>query len=119
MNPSEQQVSDAAVAIGDLVGRTGATAFQVGYVRDAGDPGFEYLGPGWNATAFYRGSRLFVEDRPDVVDACDALARLLLNGGHCTRCARRSSTFTRWHDDPRVCSWRRIGDRWTADCEAS
>lgn len=101
---------DAIVACADLVGRTGATGFEIGYLHD--DVPTEQAG--WYAHAQFPGTRLVVEDQPGPVEAADALSRRLLRGASC-RCGRPvaltdASTGT--------CRWRRNGNRWQPSCDA-
>jgi len=106
---------DAAdiTACADLVGRTGATGFEIGYLRDADDPTYILRGPGWYASALYQGSRVFTEDHylPDV--AADRLAVLLLDGGECLHCGR---TVRLTPPLTSACRWWRAGDRWHPGC---
>lgn len=126
---------DALIAAVDLVGRTGATNFEVGYLNDEGEPAFAQHGPQWWAKAQYKGARIDVEDftRPD--DAAHALALRLLTGSKC-RCGRLvrlagdDSAFafmdaqmadgSRWTAQEAVdagqCEWKRHGRRWEPSC---
>lgn len=122
---------DALLAAVDLVGRTGATNFQVGYLHD-GVPPEE---AGWYAHAQYRGARITAEDHPGPVEAAEALARCLLNGAKCAHCgslvalsdAGAMAYDTRLVDGSEwtveqaraagQCRWRRIGARWERGCE--
>lgn len=118
---------DALVAAADLVGRTGARSFQIGYLDD--EPGSL-----WYAHAQYRGARITAEG-PGPVEAAEALARRLLTGGKCTGCgglivlpgrgafAYRSPVLadgTRWSAEAAAkagqCRWVRTGRRWEAGC---
>ncbi len=122
---------DAVRACADLVGRTGAKSFQIGYLHD----GVPVAEAGWYAYAQYKGTRLSVEDQPGPVEACDALARKLLTGAKCAHCGGLvtlsdagatvfpGATFTDGstltETDARSlphCRWRRNGDKWTAGC---
>lgn len=106
--------SDALVAAADLVGRSGASNFQVGYLHDDDDPSFLVFGPQWYAHAQYRGRRITAEgfDRPD--DAADHLAKKILAGGQCAHCALIVSLD---FDAPERCHWWREADRWVRGCE--
>lgn len=72
---------DALFAAADLVGRTGAKSFEIGYLHDD-VPAAE---AGWYAHAQYKGARI-TEEGAGPVEAAEALARRLLAGGKCTRC---------------------------------
>jgi hypothetical protein len=120
---------DAVVAGADLVGRTGATHFQVGYVND--DP--PHL---WYAQAQYRGARITEENHPGPVEAVEALARRLLTGGKCVNCGKLialsgSGAFaytspvmadgSTWTAEEAAaagqCRWTRMGRRWGSACK--
>jgi hypothetical protein len=122
---------DAVIACADLVGRTGAANFQIGYLHD-GVPADQ---AGWYAHAQYRGGRITVEDQPGPSEAADALARRLLVGGECTHCHGviilssalqevfadavmtdgRERTGQQRAAAPR-CRWRRMGAEWKRGC---
>lgn len=128
MNALDQ---DAIVAAVDLVRRSGATEFQVGYLHDD-VPANE---AGWYAHAQYKGARLTAEDHPGPVEATEALARRVLDGAQCSHCGglvSLSDAGTWAHDSTLVdgtpwtaeqaaetglCRWRRLGDRWARGCE--
>lgn len=103
---------DALVAGVDLVGRTGATDFEVGYLHDD----VPVAEAGWYAKAQYRGARLTAEDHPGPVEAVEALARRLLKGALC-KCRRRV-TLAGSQGDGSKCRWTRVGRRWTSECES-
>src|SRR5687768_10033757 len=73
---------DALVAAADVVGRTGATGFEIGYVHD----NVPVHLAGWYAHAQYRGARIVEEDHAGPAEAAEALARRVLTGGRCTHC---------------------------------
>lgn len=129
MTVGDQDALDAAL---DLVGRTGARSFELGYLHD---------GPveqaAWYAHVQYRGARISVENRHGPVEAAEALARRLLTGGKCTGCGRlvalsdtgavayRSAVMadgTRFTAEDAAaagqCRWRRVGARWEMGCTA-
>ena len=122
---------DALVAAADLVGRTGAKEFQIGYLHD------DVPAPeaGWYAYAQYNGARI-TEEGAGPVDAAEALARRLLEGGKCTRCGglialsghgafaysapvmTDGSTWTAQEAAKAgQCRWTRMGRRWEASCQ--
>jgi hypothetical protein len=103
---------DAFHAAADLIGRTGAVSFQVGYLHD--DVPAEQAG--WYAHAQYRGARVTAEDHRNPVDAAEALARRLLTGGKCTKCGKLISLGD---SGPDSCRWTRMGKRWEAGCQVA
>jgi hypothetical protein len=128
---------DALLAAVDLVGRTGARDFEIGYLNDADEPAFAAHGPQWWAKAQYRGERIFVEDhtRPDA--AAEALAVRLLTGAKCKHCGGLVALAddgalafaeahlvdgTSWTSEEAAaagqCRWRRVGTRWERGCES-
>lgn len=124
---------DALKATVNLVGRTGAREFQIGYLHD--DVPTEEAG--WYAHAQYRGARIVEENHRGPIEAADALARRLLTGARCTGCQRLvalsdagataypagtpmadGSTWDGQHAGRTIgmCRWRRLGDRWEMGC---
>ena len=99
---------DAVVACADLVGRAGASGFEIGYLHD--DVPIEQAG--WYAHAQYRGARLTVEDRCSPSEAALALAERLLRGAAC-RCGDQVTL----NDGP-GCRWQLQGERWQPGCDA-
>lgn len=127
---------DVLLATVELVGRTGAKNFEIGWLNDPGEPSYEAHGPQWWCKAQYRGERLFVEgfDRPD--DACQALAERLLHGAKCNHCGALVALSddgafafqtahlvdgTTWTAEQASaagqCRWRREGPHWKRGCE--
>lgn len=125
---------DAVVAAADLVGRAGAREFEVGWLHD--DVPSEEAA--WYATATYRGARIMTDDHRGPVEACEALARRILEGGRCAHCGglvalsdSGAVAFEEAHlvdgttwtaEQARAagqCRWRRLGDRWVRGCEDS
>lgn len=125
---------DALFAGLDLVGRTGAKSIEYGWVHDDA-PTIEEMG--WYAHAQYGGARVTVEDQRGPVEAVEALARRLLEGGRCTNCGglialsdRGAIAYVDSHapdgtrlwtkeeaEKARQCRWTRMGPRWTAGCD--
>lgn len=105
----DQDALDAGV---DLVGRTGATGFEVGYLHDDVPIGEA----GWYAHAKYRGARITTEHHRGPVEAVEALARQLLHGGMCTHCGKRISLQG---NSGKACRWTRDGAKWVRGCEAA
>jgi hypothetical protein len=99
---------DAVVACADLVGRAGASQFEIGYLHD--DVPVEDAG--WYASAFYCGARITVDDQSSPTLAAFGLAERLLRGGMC-RCGRRVSLGL-----SEGCRWSLVGQRWEPGCDA-
>jgi hypothetical protein len=124
---------DAIIACADLVGRTGAREFQIGYVHDD-VPVHE---AGWFAHATYQGARITEDDHRGPVEAADALCRRLLTGARCTHCnglvalsdsgavaygGRMADGTVFTHEQAkaaRQCRWRRMGPKWVRGCETT
>jgi hypothetical protein len=123
---------DAVVAGADLVGRTGATHFEVGYLHD--DVLAEKAA--WYAHARYKGARIVEENHRGPVEAVEALARRLLTGAKCISCGKLialsgSGAFA--YESPVMtdgstwtaqeaaaagqCRWTRMGRRWESACK--
>jgi hypothetical protein len=123
---------DVVTAAVDLVGRSGATSLQVGYLHDD-VPTDE---AGWYAHAQYRGARIIAENHRGPVEACEALARRLLTGAKCAHCSGLVALSSRGaafypgavlvdgsefaEGDARArpqCRWTRRGQTWKRGCE--
>lgn len=123
---------DALVAAVDLIGRTGARGFEIGYMHD----GVPVDQAGWYAHAQYRGARVIEQDHSGPIEAAEALARQLLTGGQCQHCKKLITLFdggaiayanaklldgTPWPVERAaaagMCRWRRVGPRWVRGCE--
>ncbi len=102
---------DALIAAVDLVGRSGATDCEIGWLHD--DVPIEEAG--WYATATYRGAKLTAEDHRGPVEAAEALGRRVLKGGTCAHCHKPVSLNA---VSSNVCRWTRMGSRWKRGCEA-
>lgn len=100
---------DVVVACVDLVGRAGASGFEIGYLHDD----VPVAEAGWYAHASYQGTRVIVEDHRSPSGAALALAERLLAGAIC-RC-REPVTLT---DGVAGCRWRLAGKRWEPGCDA-
>jgi hypothetical protein len=119
---------DALFAAADLVGRTGGVEFEVGYLDE--EPGSP-----WYAHVKFRGGRVTAEGAGPV-EAAEALARRLLEGGRC-RCGKlvalsddgamiyAEQTMTdgsTWGPEQAVaagqCRWTRMGRVWVSACSA-
>lgn len=99
---------DVVVACADLVGRAGASDFELGYLHD--DVPVEEAG--WYGVAKYRGARITVEDHRSPTGAAMALAERILAGATC-RC-RLPVTLS---DAAPGCRWRLVGKRWEPGCD--
>lgn len=123
---------DAVIACADLVGRAGATGFEIGYLHE----GVPIEEAGWYAHAQYRGARITAEDHPSPEAAAEALAWRLLTGAKC-RCGKLvalsdagaiaydnahlidGSTWTpEQAAEAGQCRWTRNGRTWTPGCDA-
>lgn len=104
---------DILIACADLVGRTGATGFNISYTLDD-DP------PQWWAEAMYRGARLTSGLRPTPTSAALGLALRILRGAQC-RCGRLVSLSDGATSAGTIdgCRWRLMGSRWEPGCDAS
>lgn len=121
---------NAVVACADLVGRSGARKFEIGYLHD--DVPTERAG--WYAHAQYAGARITAADQPSPAHAATELAHKILTGAKC-RCGRLvalSDGGAPAFDDPVMsdgsswpiekaaaagqCRWRLIGRTWTPSC---
>lgn len=131
--PTSQQIAeDVIIACADLVGRSGALGFEIGYLHDD-VPSAEAA---WYAHAQLRGARLIAEDHTSPAEAAQALAERILKGGKC-KCGKLVTTsadgafaFFKAHtvdgqswgakEAARAgqCLWRRVGRRWVSACEA-
>jgi len=101
---------DAVMACADLVGRAGASEFEIGYLHD--DVPVEDAG--WYAVAKYRGARLTADDHRSPSAAAMALSERLLRDAAC-RCGRPVALSG---GDPGRCRWRLMGARWEPGCDA-
>lgn len=106
MSNFDQDAFDASL---DIVGRTGAKQLEFGYLNDdvpieKGD---------WWASVLYHGAKIAVEHQAGPVEAVEALARRLLDGGLCTYCGQRIALA----DYPgKRCRWTRHGKEWIRGC---
>lgn len=95
-------------ACAHLVGRAGASGFEIGYVHD--DVPVEEAG--WYAVAFYQGARITADDHKSPALAAYALAVRLLTGAQC-RCGKPVVL-----GGDKGCRWKLTGDRWEPGCAA-
>jgi hypothetical protein len=124
--------NDVILATADLVGRTGATGFELGYLHE----NVPVEEADWYAHAQLAGARITVEHQPSPTAAAQALAERILKGGKC-KCGKLTTTSTdgafafldahttdgkRWGAKEAAqagqCLWRRVGKRWIPGCEA-
>lgn len=82
----------------ELIGRTGAAEFQFGWLHD----NVPFAEAGWYAKARWGGQMVTAEDHVGPVEATDALASKLVEGGMCTHCFK---PMTLVDDDPAKCRW--------------
>lgn len=101
---------DAVTACADLVGRTGASGFEIGFLREDVPVGEA----GWYAVAFYRGARITADERRSPSEAAMALSERLLRDAAC-RCGRRVALSG---SQPGRCRWRLMGAKWEPGCDA-
>lgn len=119
----QQNRLDAAV---ELIGRTGATNLNFGYLHDD-VPTYDAA---WYATASYRGTRIICENKSHPIEAIEGLAIRLLTGAQCQKCKRlitlnplgayahdsRLLNGTEWSAEDQaaagVCLWVREGRHW-------
>jgi hypothetical protein len=101
---------DAVIACADLVGRTGASGFEIGFLHE--DVPVEDAG--WYAVAFYRGARITTDERRNPSEAAMALSERLLRDAAC-RCGRRVALSG---SQPGRCRWRLMGATWEPGCDA-
>jgi len=123
-------LEERVIAAANLVGRSGASEFEIGYLHDD-VPSAE---AGWYAQARYRGARIIADDCASPVEAVEALARRLLTGARCG-CGKfvalgdeGASAFDNWAmsdgspfpaDEAKaigLCLWQRKGARWVSAC---
>lgn len=105
---------DAVIACVDLVGRTGAKDFEIGYLRDEESEGHPVPSSeaGWYAKCTWQGHKLVVDEQSGPSEAADGLSRRLLSGGLCTHCKKKVTLGS----DPDGCRWRRMAERWERGC---
>lgn len=123
--------NDRLIAAVDLVGRSGARNFEVGYLHDD----VPAIQAAWWASARYKGTIIMVENEPDPWSAAEHLAVKLLTGGQCQGCGGLVALeelggfafFNATLVDGRswtaleaveagLCRWERKGDKWIAGC---
>ena len=99
---------DIVIACADLVGRAGASEFQIGYLHD--DVPVEEAG--WYAHAQYKGARIIAQDHRSPTAAALALGERLLRGATC-RCTKPVTLS----DGAEGCRWQLVGQRWEPGCD--
>lgn len=122
-----QTDKDRVMACADLVGRSGARQFEIGFLNDSPPHA-------WYAHAMFRGARLQVENHDGPAQAAQALAEKILTGAKC-RCGRlvalraggavafrrtHMADGTQWTAQEAAragqCRWRLVGARWEPSC---
>lgn len=101
--------ADTVTACADLVGRSGASQLELGYLHE--DVPIEAAG--WYATAHWRGTRISVSERRSPSEAALALAEKLLIGAIC-RCGKVITLSDRYSSH---CRWQLTGARWEPGCD--
>jgi len=128
--PSGTPGGDAVKACADLVGRTGARGFEVGYLHE----NVPVAEAAWYATAVYKGTKITEQDKASAGEACDALSSRLLSGAQCQHCEKlvtlnpagatardvtllNGRTWTAQEQaEAGLCHWQRTGGRWERGC---
>lgn len=123
---------DALIAAVDVIGRTGAKKFEIGYLYD--DVPAEDAS--WWAHAQYKGTRVTEEKHRGPAEAAEALAARLLTNAQCQHCHKlvtlsgggavaRDATLIgggKWTAGEQaaagLCHWRRMGRKWERGCAA-
>jgi hypothetical protein len=118
------------IATVDLVGRTGATGLDIGYLHDDVPPDQA----DWYASVQYKGARIIVERQRGPIEALEELGKRLLTGAQCHHCKGLvalspfgalafNSTLAdgrRWtvEDAKKApqCLWKREGRHWVGGC---
>jgi hypothetical protein len=110
----DQADKDALLAGVDMIGRTGATDFEVGHTGDEESSDItRQVTVSWWAAAKYRGARVTVEHHHSPVAAVEALVRRLLSGGTCTHCGRKVRLGGVGGN---ACRYHREGRAWIRGC---
>lgn len=123
---------DRLIAAVDVIGRSGAKNFEVGYLHDD-VPAAE---ADWWASCRYAGTIIMVEHQGDPWTAAEELAVKVLTGGQCQGCGSLVALtdeggFAFFHAtlldgrswdavdaaDAGLCRWQRIGKRWERECD--
>lgn len=102
---------DAIIACAHLVGRAGATEFELGHTGDDDTPDDQVT---WYAHAKYRGARIQTAEHRTPTAAANALTERLLSGATC-RCGKPVTLS----DRKRGCRWRLVGPQWQPGCDAA
>lgn len=109
-------LTNAVVAAADLVGRAGATKFEIAWdcphVPDEGDD-HQCDAVTWTCSAQYKGHRIFTDGRQSPAQAANELALKILDGGRC-RCGKTVSLF-----GGTGCQWTLQGNKWEPGCDAT
>lgn len=133
LDPDARQVLNASI---DLFIRCGASEFDFGYLHE----NVRSQDADWYAYVAFRGTRITIEHQRGPIEALDALAARLLDGGMCTTCTRICTTrpdgvvvraTVDIHNGSKVsqeeaaanvrrngaCHWVRDGERWYSGCD--
>lgn len=107
------ELSDRLLAATNLIARSGALELELGYLHDTAD----YRDADWWATARHKGRRTMTEHHLGPVEAAEALARQLVDGGRCTYCAGTITLDTAGTAPTAArCVWRRVGTSYLPGC---
>jgi hypothetical protein len=100
---------DFMLACVDLVARSGATEFQIGFT---GDEGVSAEDAGWYAMAIWQGARIMTDEHKSPSQAVFALTERLLDNATC-RCGKKVTLS----DSKPGCRWKLNGQRWEPGCD--
>lgn len=103
-------LGNTVVAIADLVGRSGGTQFEIGYLEED----VPIAEARWYCQASFKGAKLIADEHKSPMEACDELARKILTGGRCQFCERITMVAADATDA--ACGWYRDQDRWMPGC---
>lgn len=120
-----KQYEDAIIAAAELIGRSGAQQFELGWLYDDEEPppgwpegvAVPVEEQGWYATARYKGALLKGEGNHPA-EACERLATRVLHGGQCVNCKQSINLMPEegnWSDGN--CNWHREGKHWLRGCD--
>lgn len=107
---------DIVTACADLVGRSGAAEFEIGWTcpHTPGEPdGHTCPDVTWYASAIFKGARITVDEHASPTTAALALAERLLRGATC-KCG---SPVTMSDFGRPGCRWQLVGQRWEPGCD--
>jgi len=106
-----EMYADAVMACAELVGHSGATTFEIGYLHD--DVPSEKAA--WYAHALFKGTRVIAQDHTSPTAAAIELAERILANGRC-KCGRPVA-LSDCTDG--CCRWHLAGKHWVPGCNAA